>query len=193
MDDSFDEKENSTTTEFEGNSDKENPSAVSDGGESGDNSQTPTAEELAEKNKQLWARLQKTEKKLKEREQGGDSKAVQPDNTQQVQDPLEMAKLVSQLSQYSPEEIDYIKLISSAKGIPPQEALNTDEVKLYIQARREKVEKESKNLPPSSRQPSSEKPLSELSNEEVSKLSDDERTKYFVEKGVLPKEYLPKK
>lgn len=183
------EKENSQTNEVEGTSEN-NPSNPEVRDENGDNSQTPTVEELLEKNKQLWARLQKAEKKLKEG-QSSEKKTVPTEQPTQL-DPIELAKTVKELSQYSPEELDYIKLISSAKGVSLQEALRSDEVQLYIQARREKVEKESKNLNPSSRQPSSEKPISELPVEEVGNLPDDEKVKYFVEKGILPKSYLNK-
>ena len=185
----FNEKENSQTNEVEGTSEN-NPSNPDTGDESGDNSQTPTVDELLEKNKQLWARLQKAEKKVKEGQ--SPEKETVPTEQPTQQDPIELAKTVKELSQYSPEELDYIKLISSAKGVSPQEALKSDEVQLYVQARREKVEKESKNLNPSSRQPSSEKPVSELPIEEVGNLPDDDKIKYFVEKGILPKSYLNK-
>ncbi len=183
----FDEKENSQTNEVEGTSEN-NPSNPDTGDENGDNSKTPTVDELLEKNKQLWARLQKAEKKAKE---ANGEETVPTDQPSQL-DPIELARAVKELSQYSPEELDYIKLISSAKGVSPQEAVKSEEVQLYIQARREKVEKESKNLNPSSRQPSSEKPVSELSIEEAQNLPDEEKVKYFVEKGILPKEYLQK-
>jgi Asp-tRNA(Asn)/Glu-tRNA(Gln) amidotransferase A subunit family amidase len=66
------------------------------------------------------------------------------------QDVFGLMKTVSALKDYDPAELDYIALISKAKGIPPEEAAKTEEVELWIQARREKVTKEQQTPEPSS-------------------------------------------
>ncbi len=75
------------------------------------------------------------------------------------EDVFGLMRTVSALKDYSsdPAELDYIALISKAKGIPPEEAVQTPEVSLWIQAHREKVAKESKV--PLSSSPSSAVPI----------------------------------
>ena len=133
--------------------------------------------DLEEKNRRLYARMKKAEeeaKRLKEELERAKAQA-QP---QPAVDPINLAKTVSALKDYTPEELDFIAMISRAKNIPPEEAVKTEEAKLYIQARREKVAKEKKVPEPSS---PSATPSKELPPEDIAKMSKEEHKKLFEE------------
>jgi len=139
--------------------------------------------ELEEKNRRLYARAKKAEeeaRKLKE-ELERLKKSVPAGETSEPAtpvDPIHLAKTVSALKDYAPEELDFIAMISKAKNLPPEEAAQTEEARLYIAARREKVAKE-KNIP----EPSS--PAAKFGRpkgwQDVAKMSKEEHRKLFEE------------
>lgn len=140
-----------------------------------------SSQELEEKNKKLFARAKKAEEKAKRLEaelfayQKQKEKEKEPSVSPDI---VDLTKKISVLKDFSPEELDYISLISKAKRIPMEEAVKTDEVSLYIQARREKVAKESKVPEPSTKQIPSTKDYSEWTTEDIKNASMEELEKY---------------
>lgn len=103
-------------------------------------------QEIEEKNKQLFERAKKAEAKVKILEsqkpkEGGDQIASV--------DPLNLAKTVSALKDYSPDELDYVQVIAKGKGISLDDAVKTEEVKTYVEAKRLKVDDDKKTPAPS--------------------------------------------
>ena len=87
-----------------------------------------TSSELEEKNKRLYARAKKAEedlKKLKEELEKLKKPASKPSS--EPTDVLELAKTVSALKEYSPEELDFIAMVARDRGISPTEAAKTEE------------------------------------------------------------------
>jgi hypothetical protein len=140
-----------------------------------------TSEELREKNKQLFARVKKAEEKAKRleaellrREIEAKKKAEEKSKEEKKEissDIADLVKKISALKDYSPEELDYISLISKAKNIPLEEAARSEEVQLYIQARREKVAKQTQPPPPSTKTLPEKKDFSEWTSEDIRNAS----------------------
>lgn len=171
------EDKDTTFIEEEELEEKENE----EGGEEKEPSKELNPEEIVEKNKQLFARAKKAEeakkrleaenlllkKKLEEltkTKETGEKKDI---------DVVNLIKMISALKDYSPEELEYISTISKAKNISLEEAARSEEVQLYIQARREKVSKE-KAPPPTSKSVPSKKPFSEWTLEDLKRASIEE-------------------
>ena len=123
-----------------------------------------TPSEIGEANKKLYARMKNAEEDAKElRVKLKDKPSVGSSS-----DPLKLAKTVSALKDYSPEELDDIALISKAKDISLEEAAEAEEARTLIAARRIKVAKDKKTPEPSSAfaTPKGTKDIKEMSNEE---------------------------
>ncbi len=103
-----------------------------------------TSDELETKNRRLMARLTKENEKLYKTLKDTEQKRKDAE----MPDPIRLAKTIATLKDYSPEELDYIGLISKAKNISLEEAVKTKEVELFIPAHREGLKKEGKGLPP---------------------------------------------
>jgi len=133
-----------------------------------------TSEELREKNKQLFARAKKAEEvkkrleaELMRREIEEKKKSEEKPEEKVSPDMTDLVKKISALKDYSSEELDYISLISKAKNIPLEEAARSEEVQLYIQARREKVAKQTTPPPPSTKTLPEKKEFSEWTSEDI--------------------------
>lgn len=141
------------------------------------------SEELEEKNKRLYARMKKAEE---------DAKSAKDELEQERKKPFEapanvfdLAKTVSTLKDYNPEELDFIQMMSKAKSISPEEAAKTEEAKLYISARRQKVEAEKSTPEPSTKQSPSKKPIDKITPDDVSKMGQKDKEDYLRETGWL--------
>lgn len=114
----------------------------------------PQGSSLEEKNKQLYARAKAAEeesKRLKE-ELKKREVAKQDDTTSQEPinsniDPFETIDLINTLKDFNQDELDFVKTIAKGKNISLKEAALSEDVKLYIEAKREKIKKD--NLTPS--------------------------------------------
>lgn len=140
--------------------------------ESSEETPDKASQELEEKNKQLFARAKKAEDKLKKFEK-------QVDGGEQIAsaDPIALAKTVAALKDFSSDELDYVQLIAKGKGIDLDDAVETDEVKTYIEAKRAKVVGENKTPEPSS--PSSI--IGGKTAEDLEKMTNEESAKFFKE------------
>lgn len=144
------------------------------------------ASALKEKNRQLYARLKKTEAQLKQ------LKGKKP-ATKRDFDPLDLAKTVSVLKDYTPDELEYIKVIAKGKGVDPVEAVELDEVKTYIEAKRERERSKKQTPPPSTKQDVSTTDLEDISPTEVKKLPEDKQIEWVnLQRKKAGKPPLPK-
>jgi len=187
------EKENSQTTEEEETSkpseETEEVSEETEEKPQEEEQETPekpeaTSTELEEKNKRLYARMKKAEEEAKlakeELEKGKEKKPSElPTNI------FDLAKTVATLKEYSPEELDFIQMIAKSKDISPEEAAKTEEAKLYISARRQKVEAEKLTPEPSTKTAISKKPLEKITAEDVSRMSQKEKEEYYIKIGWM--------
>jgi len=142
-----------------------------------------TSTELEEKNKRLYARMKKAEEgeKLAKEELG---KKVKPSDPNDI---FDLAKTVSTLRDYNSEELDFIQMMSKAKDISPEEAAKTEEAKLYISARRQKVEADKSTPEPSTKQDVSKKSLDKITPEDVTNMSKEAKEDYFIKIGMMKK------
>jgi hypothetical protein len=82
-------------------------------------------EKYTEREKQLYARLKEAESKLK----------GQPKGSQET-DPFSLARTVASLKDYDVRELDFASLVSKAKGIRPEDAVQTEEFKTFLEGKR---------------------------------------------------------
>ena len=183
------EKENSLNPEEEETSEEEPQGSEQD---------TPkkpeeTSSDLEEKNRRLYARMKKAEEEAKalRKEIEGLKKSSQ--NSQEGTNILNLARTISVLKEYNPEELGDIDLVAKAKNIPLEEAAKTEEAQALIAARRRKVEQEKQTPPPSTKQAPSEVNLEDISPQEVKNLPPDQQEKWVelrrmkAGKGRFPK------
>ena len=146
------ENEDEETIEEEDSSDEDEDTSTEESSDEGgqDTSEKPdnASKDLEKKNKELFARAKKAEDKLKKFE--GKKDAKKGDSQIASADPIELAKTIAALKDFSSDELDYVQLIAKGKGLDLNEAVETDEVKTYIGAKREKAEGENKTPDPSS-------------------------------------------
>jgi len=176
------EKENSLNPEEPETSVSEEPLSEKTGTEEGEpqekNPKDASSASLQKEGKpnveRLYARLKKAEEKVKElRQKLEEKEKSQPsEKGEERVDIFDLAKTVSALKDYSPEELGYIQMVAKAKGLTPEEAAKTEEAKLLIAAKREKVAKEQKVPAPSSPFGSSSSKTIEpgMSEEEIDKV-----------------------
>ena len=145
-----------------------------------ESSTTTSPEELEEKNKRLYARMKKAEEELK----------TLKDKPKEVQaskdvpdDVFDLAKTVASLKDYDPTELDFIQMMSNAKGISPKEAADTEEAKTYIAAKRQKVEEEKSKLEPSTKQSPTEQSVDDVTDEDLRKMSVKDKETFLKKIG----------
>lgn len=172
------EMENSLNPEEAETPDEE--TAEEEQGTPEENPEKPSTEEKGKPDPdKLYARMKKaeTEAKLVKEELDKLKKSPQKEAGTPI-DVFDLAKTVSALKEYSPDELGDIQMIAKAKGISPEEAVKTEEAQLIITARREKVAKE-QAIPHSSGAASGG--FRVKTQEEIAKLIDkpDELKNYF--------------
>lgn len=127
---------------------------------------------------QLYARTKNAEDKVKEyREQFGElpqKKGSPVPKTVDSTDPIEVAKVVSALRDYSPAELDELAIRAKGLGVSPVEAAETDGFKLFVKASREQVVSDKGVSSPDA------SPTAEMgkTSEEIGKMSKTEFAKY---------------
>ena len=136
--------------------------------------------------KRLYARMKKAEAETKALKDSVVKEEVAPISN--GDDVFGLAKTVASLREYSPEELDFIQMMSKSKGISPEEAAKTEEANLYIAAKRQKVEEEKLKLEPSTKVSPSEKSVDEITGDDLKEMSSEEKRKVLMKKGwILPK------
>jgi hypothetical protein len=97
---------------------------------------------LEETNKRLFARAKKAEEELK-RYKEGENKSQQNIKAEEPAkvdiDPFETVELINTLKDFAPEELSFIKTIAKGSGKSLKEAALSEDVKMYVEARREKI------------------------------------------------------
>ena len=139
-----------------------------------------TPEQKAEISK-LYARMKNAEDKAKEyRNEFGElpqNKANPTPVAVDVTDPIEVAKTVAALRDYSPAELDELAIRAKGLGVSPVLAAESDGFKLYVKASREQVASD-KGVPSPDGSAISE---NVKTSEEIGKMSKSEFQKYEKE------------
>jgi len=138
-----------------------------------------------------YIRMKNAEKAEKEakaenkkyKEQFGDLKpesspAPSGDNQSPASDPINLAKTVNALREYSAEELDHLQVLATGMEITPAEASKSDAFKTFVMAHREKVVKDNATPAPSSGADS----VIDKTPEEIGNMSDQEFAKYEKDK-----------
>ncbi len=144
--------------------------------------------ELEEKNKQLYERAKKGEVKSKEHEakylaaqQGLKKQGVKVESVSS--DPIETIKLFNALKDYSQDEIEYLAKQSKVLEKDLVETAKDEDVKLFIQAKREKLKNEKANPIPGTRQDMTDKNFDDWTPEDIQKLSENPTPENLKKQG----------
>ena len=110
---------------------------------------------LEETNKRLYARTKAAEeeaKKLREELNKKSQVISNPVEANKVDfDPFETVELINTLKDFSNEELSFIKTIAKGSGKSLKEAAMSEDVKVYVEAMREKIRKDNLTLDPSNK------------------------------------------
>lgn len=116
---------------------------------------------LEEQNKRLYARTKSAEEKAKAAEEEARklreelSKSQGNSNPEEANkadfDPFETVELINILKDFSNEELSFIKTIAKGSGKSLKEAAMSEDVKIYVEAMREKIRKDNLTLDPSNK------------------------------------------
>lgn len=109
---------------------------------------------LEEANKRLYARTKLAEeevKKLKEALKNKQETTVPEEVTNKELDPFDTIELINTLKDFDNDELSFIKTVAKGSGKSLKEAAVSEDVKLYVEARREKIRKDNLTLDPSNK------------------------------------------
>lgn len=109
---------------------------------------------LEEANKRLYARTKLAEeevKKLKEALKNKQETTVPEEVTNKELDPFDTIELINTLKDSDNDELSFIKTVAKGSGKSLKEAAVSEDVKLYVEARREKIRKDNLTLDPSNK------------------------------------------
>lgn len=117
---------------------------------------------LEEQNKRLYARTKSAEEKAKAAEEEArklreelSKKSQGNSNPEEANkadfDPFETVELINILKDFSNEELSFIKTIAKGSGKSLKEAAMSEDVKIYVEAMREKIRKDNLTLDPSNK------------------------------------------
>lgn len=139
---------------------------------------------FSDNEKRLYARMKKAEAEAKTlKDSLKEDKEETPTNKSVGDDVFDLAKTVASLKEYSPEELDFIQMMSKSKGISPEEAAKTEEANIYIAARRAKVEEENSKLEPSTKQSPTEKSVSDVTSKDLKNMTVSEKEEFLEKLG----------
>ena len=129
----------------------DNTGSPDDGGKN-----TPSGDD---KNSHLYARTKAAEEEVKRlKQENGDLKKQVDEASKKSeikeQDPIEIVELINSLKDFSPEELSFVKSYAKGSGKSLKDAAVSEDVKLYVEARRDKIKKDNASLDPSNKQPS---------------------------------------
>ncbi len=132
-------------------------------------------DDIEAKNRQLYERTKKAEQKAKEEE----AKRLMLEKktkeaTGEAPDAQQLAKTVVALKDYSTDELDYIFKQAKFLNVDPLDAARDDDVKLFLEAKRERKERELKTPEPSTKQSTSKKDVSQWTNEDLRNASENQ-------------------
>ncbi|MHA1305637.1 MAG: hypothetical protein ACTSPI_18195 [Candidatus Heimdallarchaeaceae archaeon] len=131
-------------------------------------------EEFSDKEKRLYARVKQAEKEAKE------AKAKLAETKKPVSDIDAILEVQQATKGLDPIEVSELKIRATAKGCSLSEARKDENFSLWQTAHREKVAKEKSTPEPSNRQGGGEK-----EEKPLSKMTIDEKAKYFADRGFV--------
>lgn len=144
---------------------------------------TPTDEKKEEQNPkeytpretQLFSRAKTAEEKLKlYRDKFGDIEGNKPPVQQNESDPFSLAKTVASLKDYDAQSLDFASMIAKAKGIRPEDAVKTEEFKIFLEGKKLSDSKNNSIPHPNNSAPSD----TVKSAQEIEKMTDAEFAAY---------------
>lgn len=110
---------------------------------------------LEETNKRLYARTKAAEDEVKKLKEELNKKSQVNSNPAEADkadyDPFETVELINTLKDFSNEELSFIKTVAKGSGKTLKEAAMSEDVKLYVEAMREKIRKDNLTLDPSNK------------------------------------------
>ncbi len=110
---------------------------------------------LEETNKRLYARTKAAEDEVKKLKEELNKKSQVNSNPAEANkadyDPFETVELINTLKDFSNEELSFIKTVAKGSGKTLKEAAMSEDVKLYVEAMREKIRKDNLTLDPSNK------------------------------------------
>ena len=102
----------------------------------------------------MYARTKLAEeevKKLKEALKNKQETTVPEEVTNKELDPFDTIELINTLKDFDNDELSFIKTVAKGSGKSLKEAAVSEDVKLYVEARREKIRKDNLTLDPSNK------------------------------------------
>lgn len=136
----------------------------------------PPQDKYTPRETQLYTRAKTAEQQLKEyREKYGDlagnPPATPPSNST---DPFDLAKTVASLKDYDARELDFASMVAKAKGIRPEEAVQTEDFKIFLSGKRA-LDLKNNSIP----RPNSSAPSSNVKTaDEIAQMTDAEFAAY---------------
>lgn len=110
---------------------------------------------LEETNKRLYARTKAAEEEVKRLREELNKKSQVDSNPVEADkadfDPFETIELINTLKDFSNEELSFIKTVAKGSGKSLKEAAMSEDVKIYVEAMREKIRKDNLTLDPSNK------------------------------------------
>ncbi len=137
----------------------------------------------SENERRLFARAKTAEEELKKIKQQLKEKEV-PQTKEEAPrfNEVELAKRVKALSDYDEATINFAEVYAKGRGIDILEAIKTEDVQLYSEARREKIKKDNLTPDPSDKQSLTSKSVEEfLESGKFKDLSFEEKKRLIKE------------
>ena len=167
------EEEASQETSSEG----EDPENKPEGMSQEEKSKLAAFDRIYAERKELKEKVKQLEEELKKYKQ----KENLPPEEKEIE---RIVEITSALSDLDDEEKKELLLRARARGVSLSEARQDPNFLLWQQARREKVEKEKKQLEPSTRVSPSRVSIEKVPVEELKNLTPEERRKWYIAHGI---------
>ena len=116
--------------------------------------ETQPSGSLEEANKRLYARTKLAEEEVKRLKEELKKSQVNKNPEEAINnkadlDPFDTIELINTLKDFDNDELSFIKTVAKGSGKSLKEAAVSEDVKLYVEARREKIRKDNLTLDPS--------------------------------------------
>lgn len=121
--------------------------------------------------KEHWReKFDKLQEQIKQMTTEEKKEEVNKEESEDKESIFDLMKKISVLKDYSPEELSFISDYAKGKGLQPEDVVSDDNIKIWVDAHRNKVAGEEKTLEPSNRS------VGEVKDEERISIEDDANT-----------------